>query len=280
MTPFQAIHAAVRALTDSGILDPKTDAALLLSSVTGRPPLELRLDRETELSQDEAAAFHTLLSRRLTREPLQYILGSVFFLEHEFRVDPRVLIPRPETELLTERVIQLAQSFPEPRILDLCTGSGCIGISIALALKNAHVVLTDISEDALQLAQQNARTLHAPVELCRGDLFQSVTGCFDVIVSNPPYIPRQDCLTLQPEVLREPMLALDGGEDGLDFYRRIVKASPLYLTPGGWLVMETGDGEADQVLALMQAAGFTETRIAQDYQHLDRMAEGRLPLPD
>ncbi len=280
MTPCQLLRNAARALAQQGVPDPAVDASLLLSHVTHIPPLSLRLDMDTLLADEEIRRFESLLARRLTREPLQYILSTVLFMGHEFRVDPRVLIPRPETELLTEMAIQLLENHPGPRVLDLCTGSGCIGISIALACPGARVTLSDISEDALAAAKNNAAQLGAEVEFLQGDLFEHAQGPYDLIISNPPYIPASDCLNLQPEVLREPRLALDGGCDGLDFYRRIAREAPAHLSSGGWLLMEIGDGQSEAVLQLLTSNGFTDAHVYRDYQQLDRMVRARYVSPE
>ena len=178
--------------------------------------------------------------------PIQYVMGTTSFCGLEFLVDERVLIPRPETELLVETVIGIAGTKESDRgvvdILDLCTGSGNIAISLTKSLTNCRIVASDVSSDALDVARRNAvrNGLCDKIDFVKSDIFNGIDGQFDIIASNPPYIARYEFPTLQEEVLREPILALDGGEDGLDFYRRIVSAAPGYLKRGGSIVMEIG----------------------------------------
>ena len=277
MNPRALLKATASAFRNAGIPDPEVDAALLLSHVTGQPPLSLRLDMTTALPDDVLTRFDALVSRRLTRQPLQYLLNTQPFLGRDFYVDARVLIPRPETELLAERVIEALRRMDAPAALDLCCGSGCIGISAALAAPGAQMHAADLSPDALAVTRRNAEALGAHVTLHQGDLFGAVAGLqFDLIVSNPPYIPAGECPALQPEVLREPFLALDGGADGLDFYRRIVREAPLHLTAGGMVFLEVGWDQAEAVCALMREAGFREARAHADLQGILRMVEARL----
>ena len=178
MTPRDAIRNAAAALEARGVPDSLYDAAQLLSFLTGKNALLLRLDTDTELTEETLAAFHDLCARRAQREPLQYILGSVSFLAHEFHADARALIPRPETELLAERVIALVTNGSLRSVLDLCCGTGCIGISIALACPDCVVTLSDLSHDALSLAQENAAALGASVQFLEGDLFMKTASVF------------------------------------------------------------------------------------------------------
>ena len=277
MTPRDLIRGAAESFRLAGIPDPEYDSALLLSSLCGRPPLALRLDAETEMNPETAGRFRALCARRLRREPLQYILGETSFCGFVFRVDPRVLIPRPETELLCEWAREFIPAGRPVRVLDLCTGSGCLAVSLKLLCPDAVVTAADLSGDALDVAMLNAARLRADVCFRRGDLFGAVPDeVFDLIVSNPPYIPSADCGALQPEVMREPSSALDGGTDGLDFYRRICREAPARLSPGGTLLMELGDGEADRVAAVLRESGFPSVEIRNDYQSLPRMIRGTL----
>lgn len=274
MNPRALLKATASAFRDAGIPDPEVDAALLLSHVTGQPPLSLRLDMTTALPDDVLTRFDALVSRRLTRQPLQYLLHTQPFLGRDFYVDERVLIPRPETELLAERAIAALREHPHPIALDLCCGSGALAVSMALEVPGAQVHAADLSPDALAVTAKNAELLGASVTLHQGDLFAAVpTIAFDVIVSNPPYIPSADCLTLQEEVRREPMMALDGGTDGLNFYRRIASDAPKFLCPGGVLLLEVGFDQAEAVMALL--ADFADVQAHEDYQHIPRMIEAR-----
>lgn len=274
MNPRALLKATASAFRDAGIPDPEVDAALLLSHVTGQPPLSLRLDMTTALPDDVLTRFDALVSRRLTRQPLQYLLHTQPFLGRDFYVDERVLIPRPETELLAERAIAALRENPHPIALDLCCGSGALAVSMALEVPSAQVHAADLSPDALAVTAKNAELLGASVTLHQGDLFAAVPEiAFDVIVINPPYIPSADCLTLQEEVRREPMMALDGGTDGLDFYRRIASDAPKFLRPGGVLLLEVGFDQAEAVMALL--ADFADVQAHEDYQHIPRMIEAR-----
>ncbi len=272
MTCRELIRRAAENFRAAGIPDPVNDAALLLSHLTGRPPLSLRLDDETVPDPSVIASFTSLAERRISRIPLQYLLGEAPFYGRMFRVDSRVLIPRPETELLCEWALDLMKDRPSPRILDLCCGSGCIGITLKAELPSASVILSDISPDALSLAAENAALLCTDVTLCRSDLLDAFSGkCFDLIISNPPYIPSADCGTLQEEVLREPRLALDGGTDGLAVYRRIVPEAVPCLSPGGFLLMELGIGEDEAVSSLLSGHGYQLVQVREDLSGIRRM---------
>jgi len=203
MTPRRLILDASRRLTAAGVPDARLDAALLLSHLTGRDQLSLRLDDDTRLDADTRSRFEALVNRRAEREPLQYLTGEADFLGRVFHVDKRVLIPRPETAWMCERTLSLTLPSSAPVILDLCSGSGCLGITLALEKPGAEVHLSDLSEDALAVAALNAEALEAAVTFHRGDLFDPVDDlCFDLIVSNPPYIPQAECRVLQQEVMR------------------------------------------------------------------------------
>lgn len=271
----EACRAAAAQLRTAGVPDPAWDSGQLMSRATGLAPLMARLS-ERELTAEEAAAFDALVQRRLQREPLQYILGTQDFCGRSFAVDGRVLIPRPETELLAERAVRALQDFgPGAHALDLCCGSGCLGITLALEAPSAQVDMADLSEDALAVTRKNADRLGAQVSLHQGDLWDAVDAKqYQLIVSNPPYIPDADCLALQAEVMREPPMALKGGMDGLDFYRRIAAGLRKHLLPGGVLLLEVGFDQAERVAELLRAAG-CETACHEDYQHILRMVEAR-----
>ncbi|MBE5811485.1 MAG: peptide chain release factor N(5)-glutamine methyltransferase [Clostridiales bacterium] len=279
MTPRELLRLMAAEMAAAGVPDAEVDASLLLSHITGKNPMNLRLDSWSQVSLADAETFRALCEKRKTRTPLQYLTGVQSFLGRDFHVDERVLIPRPETELLAERAIALLreEKYP-PTALDLCCGSGCLAISMALGVPSADVHAADLSEGALAVTKHNAERLHAKVTLHQGDLFSSIPEGtrFDAIVSNPPYIPAADCLELQEEVRREPMMALDGGADGYDFYRRIAEDAPRFLKEGGVLLLEVGYDQAQGVMALCRGAGFREVMAHEDYQHIDRMVEARL----
>ena len=278
MTPRELLRLMAVEMTAAGVPDAEVDASLLLSHITGQNPMNLRLDSWSQVSLADEEAFRTLCEKRKTRTPLQYLTGVQSFLGRDFYVDERVLIPRPETELLAERAIEALRKHPSPIALDMCCGSGCLAVSMSLGVPNADVHAADLSEGALAVTVHNAKRLHARVTLHQGDLFGSIPENmrFDVIVSNPPYIPAADCLELQEEVRREPVMALDGGDDGYDFYRRIAQDAPPFLKDGGVLLLEVGYDQAEDVMALCRAAGFREVMDHEDYQHIDRMVEARL----
>lgn len=272
------IRSAATLLRASGVEDAEVDASLLLSHLTGRPALSLRLDTDGEPDAATQAAFEALLRRRVLREPLQYLLHTQPFYGRSFYVDERVLIPRPETELLCERAVALLRARPAQIALDLCCGSGCLAVTMALEAPGTRVVACDLSADALQVARQNAHQLDANVTFRQGDLWDAVPETrFDVIVSNPPYIASGELPGLQQEVRREPAMALDGGADGLCFYRRIAEKAAQFLRPGGTLLLEIGQGQAEDVARLLTQAGLTAVRVDPDYNDIPRVAQAMLP---
>ena len=262
MTQRQWLEQARTRLEAHGCPDPAVDAEWLLEAELGTlenpaPPRE----RHLELTESQASRLEELLLRRCAGEPVQHITKIAWFYGYPFHVDPRALIPRADTENLVEAAEQFlrrrAAEQPQRPLtaLDLCTGSGAIGLSLAKRLPCLLATLTDLSPDALAVARLNAGRLGVRAEFLPGDLFAPVTGRrFDLIACNPPYIPSAELAGLQREVQREPALALDGGEDGLDFYRRIAAAVDDHLLPGGGVFLEVGIGQAQAVLALLQAA--------------------------
>ena len=275
MTPRDAYRLTLQALKQAGVPDPAPDAGWLLGHVLNRPALEARLDMDSTLSPGQEALLRDLTQKRQARIPLQYLLRTQSFLGRSFSVDERALIPRPETELLAELAVSALGS--SGRALDLCCGTGCLAITMALERPSCDIWAADLSPAALSLARENAARLGACVTFRQGDLFAPLQGeTFDLIVSNPPYIPSAECPALQEEVLYEPVMALDGGTDGLDFYRRIAREAPMHLTRGGWIMLELGDGEAEAVSALLADAGFEELVVHPDLQGLPRMLSGKI----
>ncbi len=250
ITTGQAIRLGAEQLRE--VPDPQVDAIALLEKVTGKTPLELRLHPQDTLTAEQEERFRSLLLLRSRREPLQYLLGTQCFYGLEFAVDQRVLIPRPETETLCELALRELGHIPRPRVLDLCTGSGAIAVTLKKHCPQAEVTACDISEEALAVAKQNAILNDVDVRFLQGDLLAPVAGeQYDLLACNPPYIKSAECETLQPEVTREPRLALDGGVDGLAFYRRLATDAPTYLADSGWMIAEVGDRQAEQVAALL-----------------------------
>lgn len=273
-TVAEALKRAGCLLSARQTPDAALDAEYLLAEALRTPRLSLRLQKTRLLSETELRAFNAMLDRRAAREPLQYILGTQMFMGLEIKTDCRALIPRFDTECVCEAAIARVRDGME--VLDLCTGTGAIALAIKHARPKARVTGTDISGDALALARENARRLGLDAAFLQGDLFQAVdTRRFGLIVSNPPYIPDGLRGQLQREVEREPALALFGGADGLDFYRRIAAEAPDRLLPGGWLVLETGDGEGDAVAALLRPRFEEITRFG-DWNGLERGLAARL----
>lgn len=268
-----ALRQGAERLKNAGVEEAAGDAALLLSHVTGEAPLALRADAGRELNAEALFAYEGLIARREKREPLQYITGEAPFMGLLLKAAPGVLIPRFDTEVLCEQALfRLAGG---QRVLDLCTGSGALAVAVAHYAPRAQVSAGDISGAALALARENAARCGVRVELRQGDLLAPFAGeTFDMILCNPPYIPAGELAALQEEVRREPALALDGGADGLDFYRRLAVEAPAHLAPGGWLGLEIGSGQAEAVCALL-AADFEKISVHQDLNGLDRAVLAR-----
>lgn len=257
---------------------PRLTAELLLAHLLKVERVKLYMDLERPLSKDELAAYRALIQRRLTGEPTQYLVGAKEFYGRRFEVDARVLIPRSETELLVEAVLRAVPKDAPARVLDLCTGSGCIAISIAAERPQASVWATDLMPGALEVAKGNATRLGVDgrVSFFPGDLFAAIPADakFDLIVSNPPYVKRGDLPGLQKEVQKEPREALDGGEDGLDLIRRIAEDALPRLKAGGLLALEIGDEQGAALKELLVRAGYHDVRIEKDLARHDRLAFG------
>ena len=252
MTIREALRLAAARLEQAGVPDADVDAAYLLASVLKEDTLAMRINGHRELAAPQRAAFDALCDRRTAREPLQYILGETEFMGLTFHVEPGVLIPRADTEILVEKALEWMK--PGERVLDIGTGSGAIAVSLAKLGRQAQVTAVDVSDRALEIARQNAERNGAAVEFVKSDCFSALKGRkYDMIVSNPPYISEDEMRGLMPEVTREPELALFGGADGLDFYRRISREAPEYLNEGGCLLFEIGWLQKDAVSALVKA---------------------------
>ncbi len=275
MTIQQTLTEAARTLAAAGVPDPAQDALLLLSHILNKNPLSVRLDGARELTPDDSARYRALLLHRASRQPLQYLLGEQWFYGLPFHVDERVLIPRQETESLCELGILYLRDLDHPAALDLCTGSGVIAVTLKHQCPHASVSAADLSSDALAVASANAHRHQTEITFYQGDLFAPLDGLrFDLILSNPPYIETGDCAGLQEEVQREPLMALDGGPDGLDFYRRIAMQAPAHLNPGGLLAMEVGSTQAQAVAQLLAAAGsYRDITIVKDLYGLERIVK-------
>ena len=246
-------HARER-LAQTGCPDPDVDARWIAEDALGMTRQDMVFEGDRAIPRAQLYTLESMLDRRAAGEPVQYILGSADFMGLRFRVDHGVLIPRQDTETLVEAaLIELRQRPGHPTLLDLCCGSGCVGLSLASLAPHVHVTLADISPEALEIAKGNQKALEVRAELKQGDLFNAVgRERFDVITANPPYIPSGELPALQREVRFEPALALDGGADGLDFYRRIAEAAADHLNPGGAIFLEVGINEGPAVLALLK----------------------------
>lgn len=274
-TTLKILNWTKEYLAGKGIENARLEAEWLLCHALTLDRVGLYLNFDKPLLESELAVFRGLVSRRAKREPLQHILGSQEFMELEFLVSPAALIPRYDTELLVKEALKAVPDAA--KVLDIGTGSGCVAIALAKNLADAIVVSVDISAPALELAGRNAALNGVCVDFREGSLFEPVKGeRFDLIVSNPPYIPAADIETLQPEVRDfEPRSALDGGIDGLDFYRHIIRIAPLHLTSGGWLLLEVGIGQATDVAQLLAENGFSDIYSAKDSGSIDRVVGGR-----
>ena len=255
MTVAQWHERAVERLYAAGDPDAKTDASLFLCAVLQTERGRLRFLSDRELTHTETAALETMLARREEGEPEQYVEGAAYFMGLRFNVDSRALIPRFDTEALCEAAIGELKRFQKPRVLDMCTGSGCIAVAIAHFCPEAAVTACDISIDALDLAKRNAALNGVSVEYIQSDGFWAVRNRrFDLIVCNPPYLTRLDMENLQREVKYEPALALYGGEDGLDFYRRFAGEMRFCLAANAAVLFEVGQGQAETVADLFAEA--------------------------
>jgi release factor glutamine methyltransferase len=263
-------------LAEKGVENSRLEAEWLLCEALGLDRVGLYVNFDKPLLDSELAACRSLVGRRARREPLQYILGSQDFYGLDFEVLPGVLIPRHDTETLVQEAVTRCPA--RAIVLDIGVGSGCIAVALARTCPDAHVYGVDFSPEALQLAQRNAERHGVTVTLVQGSLFEPFEGRkFDLIVSNPPYIPTEEIAGLQPEVRDyEPREALDGGPDGLDFYRSIIPAAPSFLEKGGWLLLEVGIGEAPDVTVIFEATGrYHDLFTACDAGGVERVVGGR-----
>ena len=273
-----------RILEQAGLPDAALDARFLLEEVCGTNLQTLLVFPEKKVTEEEVNQYRAFIQRRKDREPTAMILGEWDFMGLTFRLNKSTLIPEQDTEVLVETALEelKRRGLGEAplRILDLCTGSGCILLSLLHELRNAGGLGTDLSEEALEAARENAVRLGLQERAAfrQGDLWEPVGDeRFDLIVSNPPYVPTEVIPTLEPEVrCGEPYAALDGGEDGLVFYRRIMREAAGHLKPSGIIIVESGFDEAPQIAALMQDQKLREIRTVKDYGGLDRVVLGAL----
>lgn len=303
MTYGEIFRDGTDKLKRAGIEEAALDARLLLEYVCGTDRSYLLAHEEEPVPEEKHRAYEAMIKRRAERIPLQQLTGVQYFMGLEFLVNEHVLIPRQDTEILVEEALK--HLHDGMRVLDLCTGSGCILISLLRYTNGCRGMGVDISKEALSIAGRNAEKLlgvagcpdvdaeklpdatdcsasdegTAQVQFLESDLFEKVEGSFDMIVSNPPYIPSSTVETLMPEVRdHEPRLALDGSADGLAFYRRITAECERYLEKGGMLFFEIGCDQGSAVSSLMEQAGFLDVQVIKDYAGLDRVVCGTLSL--
>jgi len=282
VTVLEAIQKSTEFLGKKNVESPRLQTELLLAHLLKMPRMKLYLSFDRVLTSSETDALRELVKRRGLREPLQHITGSTSFCGCEIAVNRHVLVPRPETELLAETGWRFLETCSVQRAtcLDLCTGSGCIAIAIAAKCPNAKIVATDISPAALALATDNARRnqVAARIEFSPGDGFAALaTGArFDLIVSNPPYIPSAEIETLEPEVRDfDPRLALDGGADGLDFYRMLAIQAKNFLKPEGKIMVEFGDGQDEEIKKTFEGEKWIVEAVQEDYSQRARILIAR-----
>ncbi len=268
-------------LAGKGVDAPRTDAELLLADVLGVDRVRIVIDFDKPLAKDELAAYRARIERRAGGEPTAYVLGRREFYGRRFSVDARVLVPRPETEGLVDLALAALPADRPSRALDLCAGSGCVGVTLAAERPLLSVDLVELDPGAAEVARANAAALgvadRATVHV--GDLFAALPAGarYQAIASNPPYVPEGELASLQREVLREPRLALVGGADGLDVLRRIAASAPAFLAPGGVLAVEIAVDQGAAVASLFRDAGLREVEVLEDYSRRDRYVRGRGP---
>ncbi len=283
------LKEGTKVLEDSGIREAGLDAWLLLEYATGknRAYYYAHTDEKTDPQTEET--YKKLCRERAKHIPLQHLTGQAFFMGYEFYVNDKVLIPRQDTEVLVEEALHVLKDVSSPKILDMCTGSGCILLSLLAERADAFGVGADLSREALLVAKENAkrlslteRAVFVESDTFSADYFQEKDGKsipkYDILISNPPYIPTKEIEGLMEEVrLYDPGMALDGGEDGLYFYRGITEKAADFLKPGGWLLYEIGWDQGEKVSALMSQAGFLNTEVKKDLSGLDRVVLGQKP---
>lgn len=273
MTIKQAITKGMIMLKSNNVESPKLKARLLLQYVLDKPRQYIIVYDNKEIDKQQQWQYFVNIEKLTKGIPLQHITHRQEFMKMDFFVDENVLIPRPDTEILVEEVIKIAQKYNSSRILDLCTGSGAIAISLKKFVPNADITAVDISEKALEIAQKNAEKLEAKINFVKSDLFDKLDNKkFDIIVSNPPYIRKDEIKKLSEEVQKEPKIALDGGEDGLDFYRIIAEQAINYLKTGSFLCFEIGYNQKNDVIKIIEdEQNYKNTYCKKDLYGNDRI---------
>lgn len=279
-TLYRRYHETKAKLAAAGIDDCAFEAMVIMETVTGKSKAEIIGDYESELTLDEERKLLSTLALRMAHYPLQYILGYWEFYGRKFLVGEGVLIPRQDTEKVIEVCIEHLKDIKRPKIIDLCAGSGCIGITLAKEVPNSSVIMIEKYEHAIRYVLENASEISPEnTTLIMDDIFDDVrlTSRVHLIVSNPPYLSDEDMKDLQPELLYEPETAFYGGSDGLYFYRRIAKEYKRYIKPKGALVFEIGAAQGEAVKDILEKEGYADVRIIKDYSRNDRVVIGTVP---
>lgn len=277
----EVLKSSIEEINKLNIEDASMKVKMLLSDILGKEKEYLLIHDNEELSQDVLDNFYAKLNRLKDEEPIQYILNKQEFMGFEFYVDENVLIPQPDTEILVEEVVDISKKINnnsnELRVLDMCTGSGAIAISLSKLIENASVSASDISDGALNVAKENAIKNSVNIEFYKSDIFNDISKNvkFDIIVSNPPYIQTEVIKGLSKEVQSEPFIALDGGEDGLVFYREIIKNAKDYIVEDGYLALEIGYDQKESVTNLLRENGYKNIYSKTDLAGNDRVVVGQ-----
>lgn len=291
-TFHELLTQGIQLLMNAGIEEARLDAWLLLEYTADISRAWYYAHPESEVNEEIVSEYLSLCQKRAEHIPLQHLTHQACFMGYDFYVDERVLVPRQDTEVLAEEALHQLRNIRNPRILDMCTGSGCLLLSLLMELPDATGTGVDISEAALAVAERNRKNLElekravlVQSDTFSGDYFQKNSGNisleYDMLISNPPYIPTEDIGKLMEEVcFHDPVLALDGREDGLYFYRRITEQAGKYLKPGGWLMYEIGCEQGTDVSAIMQGEGFTEVTVKKDLAGLDRVVIGKKQMQE
>ena len=291
-TFHELLTQGIQLLMNAGIEEARLDAWLLLEYTADISRAWYYAHPESEVNEEIVSEYLSLCQKRAEHIPLQHLTHQACFMGYDFYVDERVLVPRQDTEGLAEEALHQLRNIRNPRILDMCTGSGCLLLSLLMELPDATGTGVDISEAALAVAERNRKNLElekravlVQSDTFSGDYFQKNSGNisleYDMLISNPPYIPTEDIGKLMEEVrFHDPVLALDGREDGLYFYRRITEQAGKYLKPGGWLMYEIGCEQGTDVSAIMQGEGFTEVTVKKDLAGLDRVVIGKKQMQE
>ena len=270
----EVLKEGKRILNENDIEDANLIARILLEFILDMDRSEIIIKQEQEVEKENEEKYKNLIEKIVQGIPLQYITNNQEFMKLNFYVDENVLIPQPDTEILVEEVIKIAKKEAKEKILDICTGSGCIGISLAKAMQNAKITMSDISKNAIEIAKKNSKENNVleRTKFIESDMFENIKEKFDIIVSNPPYIETDVIRTLSREVQNEPKLALDGGEDGLKFYRILIKEASNYLKNDGYLCMEIGYDQKEKVIELARKEEvFSKIDIVKDLSGNDRV---------